>query len=300
MKKYLKTYPILLLTAAIWGFAFIAQLLGSDIPNFVFNGTRFLLGAFSLIPVVLIFERVKIEKDKMRHTLIAGTIAGTVLFIASFLQQSGITMTTSAGKSGFITGLYMILVPIIGVFLKRKTTINTWLGAIYAVGGLYLLSFPNGISSVGYGDLVLLIGAVFWALHIIVIDLFCDKIYTIRFSMIQFVVCALLNIICIIIFEDFELSMIVSAKYPILYAGLMSTGVAYTLQVIGQKNAEPTIASIVLSTESVFAAVGEAVFFGFIMTGYEYTKMTLQGYIGCAVMFIGIVIAQLNFKKQKC
>ena len=299
IKRY-KPYLLLLVTAMIWGFAFVAQLIGSaSVPSFTFNGSRFLLGAFSLVPVTLVFERVKTEKNKIKTTLLAGCIAGTVLFIASALQQYGIVLTGSAGKAGFITGLYMVLVPIINMFFKKKTTINTWLGALVAVIGLYLLSFPNGISSIGIGDLVLLIGSVFWAMHIITIDFFGDKIYSLKFSMTQFFVCAFLNIICVVLFEDFSFSALLDAKFPILYAGLMSVGVAYTLQVLGQKNAEPTVASIVMSTESVFSAVGEVFFFGLVMTGYDYNEMTVKGYIGCAIMFCGIILTQLNFKGKK-
>lgn len=284
----------------IWGFAFVAQLIGKDhVSPFTFNGTRFLLGAISLIPVFLIFEKTEKNKQKAKTTLIAGAIAGMVLFTASALQQFGINITSSAGRSGFITGLYMVLVPIINMmFFGKKTTVNNWIGALVALIGLYLLSFPNGITSIGVGDLVLLVGAVFWAFHIITIDSFGSKIYSLRFSFTQFLVCALLNIICMLIFEDFSFSSIMAAKYPILYAGLMSTGVAYTLQVLGQKNADPTAATIIMSTESVFSAVGEMLFFTFIMRGYDYSPMTLKGYIGCAIMFVGILLTQFTFGKK--
>ena len=299
MLKRLKPYILLLITAMIWGFAFVAQLVGADsVPTFTFNASRFLLGGLSLIPVILIFERGKADLKRLKTTIIVGAVAGTVLFAASALQQYGVAITGSAGKAGFITGLYMIIVPVIGIFLKKKTTVNTWLGAVVALVGLYLLSFPNGITSIGTGDLVLLIGSLFWAMHIIVIDRFGNDIYSLRFSMTQFFVCALLNVICVILFEDFSMSAVLDAKIPILYAGLMSVGIAYTLQVLGQKDADPTVASIVMSTESVFSAVGEALFFGLIMTNYDYTKMTAQGYVGCAIMFCGIILTQLNFNKK--
>lgn len=300
MNKHFKSILILLLTAMIWGFAFVAQLVGTDyVGAFTFNGTRFLIGAVSLIPVVLIFEKIKPERKKINKTIIVGIIAGVVLFMASTLQQYGIIITGSAGKAGFITGLYTVLVPIIGVFLKRKTNINVWLGAVLSVVGLYLLSVTGGISSVGIGDVVLLVGAVMWALHIIVIDWFGNEIYSLRFAMTQFFVSALLSIIGALIFEDISFAAIFDAKLPILYAGVMSVGVAYTCQIIGQKNADPTFAAIVLSTESVFSAIGEAVILGLVLTGYDYNPMSLRGYIGCFVIFCGIVISQLNFKKQK-
>lgn len=300
MLKRLKPYLLLSVTAMIWGFAFIAQLLGSDLPAFLFNGTRFLLGSLSLIPVILIFERGKTDKNKMKTTLIVGIVAGVVLCVASNLQQFGVNITGSAAKSGFITGMYMIFVPIAGIFMKKKTTVNVWIGAVVALIGLYILSFPEGVTSVGIGDLILLCGAVFWTAHIIIIDNFGNKIYSLRFSMIQFITCALINIVLVIFTDSFDLKLLLDTKYPILYAGLMSVGVAYTLQVIGQKNAEPTVASIVLSTESVFSAVGEAIFFTFIMVGYDkYKPLNPIGYIGCIIMFCGITITQFTFKRKK-
>ncbi len=298
MSKKIKSVILMFMTAMIWGFAFVAQLLGAEfVAPFTFNGTRFLLGGLSLIPVILIFERSEITQPKMKKTIYVGILAGIILFTASSLQQFGIELTTSAGKSGFITGLYTVLVPIIGVFMGKKTNFNTWLGAILAIVGLYLLSFANGISEVGIGDLVLLIGSVMWAFHIIVIDRFGDEIYSLRFAMTQFIVCGLLCVICALIFEDISFVSIYKARFPILYAGLMSVGVAYTCQIIGQKNADPAFSAIILSTEAVFSAIGEAVLFGLIMTSYPYTPISLKGYIGCAIMFAGIIVSQLNFKK---
>ncbi len=299
MSKKTKSIILMFMTAMIWGFAFVAQLLGAEhVAPFTFNGTRFLLGGLSLIPVILIFERGNIIKPKVKKTIYVGILAGIILFTASSLQQFGIVLTTSAGKSGFITGLYTVLVPIIGLFMGKKTNINTWIGAILAIVGLYLLSFANGISEVGMGDLVLLIGAFMWAFHIIVIDHFGDQIYSLRFAMTQFIVCGILCVICAIIFEDISFISIYNARFPILYAGLMSVGVAYTCQIIGQKNADPAFSAIILSTESVFSAIGEAVLFGLIMTSYPYTPISLKGYIGCAIMFAGIVVSQLDFKKM--
>lgn len=298
MSKKTKSVILMFMTAMIWGFAFVAQLLGAEfVSPFTFNGTRFLLGGFSLVPVILIFERGEIIVPKIKKTIYVGVLAGIILFTASSLQQFGIELTTSAGKSGFITGLYTVLVPIIGIFMGKKTNLNTWLGAVLAIIGLYLLSFANGISEVGLGDLVLLIGAVMWAFHIIVIDRFGDEIYSLRFAMTQFIVCGFLCVVCALIFEDISFLSIYKARFPILYAGLMSVGVAYTCQIIGQKNADPAFSAIILSTESVFSAIGEAVLFGLIMTSYPYTPISIKGYIGCAIMFIGIIVSQLDFKK---
>ena len=300
MKKQYKSLLILTLTAMIWGLAFVAQLVGSNhVEAFTFNAARFTIGGLSLIPVILIFERKKSDGKNMKITMISGIAAGVILFTASTLQQYGIIMTKSAGKAGFLTGLYTVIVPVIGIFLKKKTSANTWIGAVLAVIGLYFVSFSDGFDSVGAGDIVLIIGAVFWALHIIVIDRFSDRIYSLRFAMIQFLTCAFLSIIGALIFEDISFSAILSAKIPILYAGIMSVGVAYTCQIIGQKNADPTAASIVLSTESIFSALGEAIVLGLILTDWDYTPMTASNYFGCAVMFCGIIVSQLNFKKKR-
>ena len=184
--------------------------------------------------------------------------------------------------------------------MKKKTAFTVWIGAFVALVGLYILSFPKGISSVGIGDLILLIGAFFWSAHIIIIDSFGNKVYSLKFSLIQFITCAIINVICVVLTGDFDFSMIMDTKFPIMYAGIMSAGVAYTLQVLGQKNADPTVATMVLSTESVFSAVGEAVFFGLIMTGYaDYTPLDPIGYSGCVIMFIGILISQIQFKRKR-
>ena len=294
MKK-LKSNILLFATAIIWGFAFVAQRMGAEfVGAFTFNGVRFALGALSLIPVIMIFEHkdCEIEKHnrKMKLTLISGLVAGLVLFIASALQQVGVEITQSAGKAGFITGLYTVLVPVFGIFLKRKTGINIWFGAILAVCGMFLLCV-NEKTGIGFGDVILIIGAVFWALHILVIDHFGDSIYSLRFACVQFVVCAVLGIAFAFIFEDVEIAAIKSAGIPILYGGLLSVGVAYTCQILGQKDADPTYASIVFSTESVFSAIGGAIILHEVMTG--------RGYVGCVLIFAGIVISQLTGIKLK-
>lgn len=298
MNKKIKSIFLLFLTAVIWGVAFVAQLLGSEhVGAFTFNGVRFLIGSVSLIPVILIFEKKDGGIEKARTTLVSAIIAGVILFVASTLQQIGVEMTDSAGKAGFITGLYTVLVPLFGIFIGNKTKINTWIGALFAVAGLYLLSFANGISAVGMGDLVLLVGSVMWAFHILVIDHYSDKIYSLRFAMLQFVTCGVLSTAFALMFEDISFASIYDARFPILYAGLMSVGVAYTCQILGQKDADPTVATIILSTESVFSALGEAVIFGFILTSHKYQQIGMRGYIGCAIMFVGILITQIDFKK---
>ncbi len=291
MKTKPKSIILLFLTAIIWGFAFVAQKVGAQfVGAFTFNGIRFVLGALSLFPVIMLFEKEKFDKEKFTKTLKVGVIGGTVLFIASTLQQYGVEITNSAGKSGFITGLYTVFVPIAAfLFMKKKTNILTWVGAVFAVGGLYLLCM-TGEEGVGMGDLVLLIGTVFWTIHILVIDKFVGEISPLKFAQIQFAVCGVLSVVCALIFEDISFVAIKSALVPILYGGLMSVGVAYTCQILGQKDADPTFSAIVLSTESVFAAIG-----GVLL---QNETMTTSAYIGCVLIFIGIVLSQLKLKKK--
>ncbi len=282
---------VFLFTAAItWGFAFAAQAAGADfIGAFFFNGTRFLLGVLSLVPVILIFEKSEKNPVKMKKTVIYGAITGTILFLASYLQQVGITLTDSAGKSGFITGLYMLIVPIIGIFMKRKTEIRCWIGATLGVLGLFFICMTGGKLTFTLGDLILVAAAFVFALHIIAIDSYGQAVYSLRFTLTQFLTAAAINLICAFIFEEPSFGQIYDAAIPILYCGIMSSGVAYTCQVLGQKYSEPTSASIILSTESVFSAIGGALILN--------ERMSPTAYFGCALIFAGILISQIKFKK---
>lgn len=287
MKTKIKSTFLLFLTAMIWGFAFVAQKVGAEfVGAFTFNGIRFMLGTVSLIPVILLFEREKLDKTKIRNILIPGLIAGTVLFIASTLQQYGVEITGSAGKAGFLTGLYTVLVPLIRFVMGKKTSIFTLFGAVFAVVGLFFLCMTGNELTFGMGDVVLIIGAFFWAGHILVVDKYVNDISPLKFSLVQFLVCGILSLIFAFILEDIEFSAIKSAGIPILYGGIMSVGVAYTCQILGQRDADPTFASIVFSTESVFSAIGGAILLNEIMSG--------RGYLGCVLIFIGIVLSQLN------
>lgn len=292
MKTKPKSIILLFLTAIIWGFAFVAQKVGAQyVGAFTFNGIRFILGALSLFPVIMFFEKEEFIKEKFKTTVKAGLIGGTVLFLASTLQQYGVEITNSAGKSGFITGLYTVFVPVAAfLFMKKKTSVLTWIGVVFAVGGLYLLCM-TGEESVGIGDLILLIGTVFWTVHILVIDKFVAQISPLKFAQIQFAVCGILSIICALIFDDISFTAIRSALLPILYGGFMSVGVAYTCQILGQKDADPTFSAIILSTESVFSALG-----GVLL---QNETMTTSAYIGCVLIFIGIVLSQLKLKNKK-
>ncbi|KAF5049492.1 EamA-like transporter family protein [anaerobic digester metagenome] len=292
--KEVKSVFILLLTAAIWGFAFVAQRVGMQhVGAFTFNGVRFALGSISLLPVIYFFNRKNKEQQKeeadLKSTVKSGLIAGSVLFIAASLQQIGLIYTT-AGKAGFITSLYIVLVPIIGILFKQKTHTKTWIGALTAAIGLYFLSI-NESFTIEFGDFLEIIGAVFWACHILLIDRFVKNVDAIKLSSIQFATCAVLSMITAFITEDVNAAGISGALVPILYGGIMSAGVAYTLQAVGQKYAKPSHAAIALSMESVFAAIG-----GIVLLA---ERMSPRGYLGCALMLLGMLIAQSeNFGKE--
>ena len=292
--KKIKSIFILLLTAAIWGLAFVAQRVGMEhVGAFTFNGLRFALGSVSLLPIIFFSGKsLKNAEEKtdtdLKTTIKSGIIAGCILFIAASLQQVGLIYTTAA-KAGFITSLYIVLVPILGIFLKQKTFASTWIGAITAAIGLYFLSI-NEDFTIQLGDLLQIIGAFFWAAHIQVIDKFVRNVDAIKLSGVQFATCSVLSLIVAFIFEDFNISGIYDALVPILYGGIMSVGVAYTLQAVGQRHAKPSHAAITLSMEAVFAAIG-----GILLL---QETMAMRGYFGCALMLAGMLITQTeNIKK---
>lgn len=293
MNKQIKSIFILLLTALIWGVAFVAQCeVDNDaLGNFGFNGIRFLLGSVSLIPVILLFERDNPDKNKIMRTLRTGAVTGVALFAASALQMEGLSINHNAGKGGFITGLYTVWVPFLSyIVFKKKIHANTWISAIMSAVGLYLLS--GGFDKINYGDAVILAGSAFWAIHILLIDTFLETdISPLKYSFVQFVTCGLLNLIFAAFTETITLSGISANTVPILYTGIMSTGVAYTCQVIGQKDCKPTLAAIILSTECVFSAISGAILL--------HEVMKPEGYIGCVLIFAGIIISQLNGKENE-
>ena len=264
-----KTNLLLVLTAAIWGFAFAAQREGAQyVGAFSFNAARFALGGLSLLPVIAILRARTTTPFRARHpwwvTPAWGGAAGLVLFTASTLQQFGIE-TTTAGKASFITGLYIVLVPILGIVLGHRTDARTWAGVVLAVAGLWLLSFVPGFSLVA-GDGLVLIGAFFWAIHILVIDRANLDVDSLHLAAIQFGTCAGLSAIAAAATETAPFAGLGDAVVPVLYAGLLSVGVAYTLQVVAQQWAKPAHAALILSLETVFGAVGGALVLGETMT----------------------------------
>lgn len=284
---------LLLMTAFIWGAAFVAQSVGGEaVGCFTFNGVRSLIGALVLLPVIWLMDAKKkeeLEQKEDQKTLITGGICcGVMLCIASNFQQFGISFTT-VGKAGFITAMYILIVPILGLFMKKKPGLQVWLGVVLAVMGLYLLCMTSESFSLSKGDFLVLICAGFFSLHILIIDYFSPKVDGVRMSCIQFLVCGILSMVMAFIFETPEVSVILSGWLPILYAGVLSCGVAYTLQIVGQKNMDPTVASLILSLESVFS----------VLAGWLILNQTLslRELSGCVLMFLAIILAQLPQKK---
>ena len=294
-RKSLRADVLMLIAAAIWGFAFVAQRVGMETmgPHF-FNAIRFFIGALALTPALWFLSKKKIKSDKSRVTtsqlLVAGSLAGILLFGGAAFQQVGIQYTT-AGKAGFITGLYIFFVPLIGIFFGQKTGFGTWLGAIMALVGLYLLSFSDGLSlnfdnSVELkGDLLELACAVFFAGHVLIIGYLAKKIDPVKLSIIQFFVAGLLSLGIAISFELITWTMITATLIPLLYAGVMSTGVAYTLQVVAQQHAHSSHAAIILSLEGAFALLG-----GWLLLDEQ---LPARGLLGCALMLAGMLFSQL-------
>ncbi len=286
-EQTLKSNLLLLLTASIWGLAFVAQRIGAQyIGSFAFNGVRFALGSVSLIPL-LILSNNKLESklhQKPGKVFAAGIIAGSVLFIASSLQQIGL-VETSAGKAAFITGLYIVIVPLLGVFLKHRIPVFTWIGVFVATIGLYFLSITEDLSIVR-GDLLELIGAFFWAAHILLIDYFVKKVDLLKLSVLQFLTCSILSMAVAFFTETITLAALHQAMIPILYGGIFSVGIAYTLQAVGQKHAKPSHSAIILSLEAVFASLG-----GLIILK---ENLGLRGYMGCLLMLAGMLLSQIQ------
>lgn len=282
---------ILLLVAAIWGFAFVAQRLGMDhLGPFGFNGSRFLLGAVSLLPLLLIFK-AKPGSTASGPMLKGSIAAGVCLFLGASLQQAGL-LYTSAGNAGFITGLYIIIVPVLGLLIGQATRINTWLGGLLAVAGLYYLSVGDDFS-INTGDMLVLASALFWALHVIIIGRLASQLDNLRLAIIQFLICALLSLIVALLFEQdtLRLDNIMAAWQPIAYAGLLSVGVAYTLQVVAQRDAPASHAAIIMSLEAVFAVIG-----GWWLLSESFSTRAL---IGCSLMLAGMILSQISLSRRR-
>ena len=284
MKKELRSMLLLLLTAAIWGFAMAFQREGSRyLMPFSFNACRFAVGALALLPLT-IRENRRTGAPMQKSHLLPGALLGGVLFTASILQQMGVG-DAGAGKAGFLTALYVVLVPVLGLFIGRKTGVLVWLSLLIALPALYLLCVPRGEKlSLAPSDGVLLLGAVFWALHILLTDHFVQRIPALKLCLIQFVFGAVLNGLCAALFETVTWDRLLHALVPVLYCGVLSTGVGYLLQTLGQTGCRPAVAALILSLESVFCVVAGALMLGERMDG--------RGYLGCALMLLAVLLAQ--------
>lgn len=297
MNKFvIKQSLILLLTATIWGVAFVSQSVGMDyVGPFTFNAIRSLIGAAVLIPVVFLMRKLSGETDRREEThgkedrvwIRGGVCCGVILAAASSFQQFGIKYTT-VGKAGFITAMYIILVPVLGIFFGKKVGVRIAVSVAVAVAGLYLLCMTESFR-LETGDILVMVCAVIFSFHIMVIDQFSPLTDGVKMSCMQFLTCGILCGICMFLFESPKLSMILAAWKPILYAGVLSCGVGYTLQIIGQKGMNPTVASLIMSLESVISVLA-----GFVLLHEILSKREL---FGCVLMFAAIILAQLPGKK---
>lgn len=295
---------LLFLTAVIWGVAFVAQSAGMEyLGPYTYNGVRSVLGGMVLLPCIALLNKIQAAKPdtaegssvegrnikKSGKELAAGGLCcGFILFAASNFQQFGIQYTT-VGKAGFITAMYILIVPILGLLVHKKAGLQVWIGVVFGIAGLYLLCMTDSFS-LEKGDALVLICAFIFSLHILVIDHFSQRVDGIKMSCIQFWVCGILSLFCSFLFERPDLQSICDAWLPVCYGGIMSCGVAYTLQIVGQKDMNPTVASLILSLESVVAAAA-----GFLLLGQA---MSLRELVGCLMMVMAITSAQLPERKK--
>lgn len=298
-KKQLLSSLLLTLAAFIWGTAFVAQSEALDIlGQFTFLASRSYLGVLTLIPVSFVIYKKGQKNGVGEHNeyktffskklVLSGAFCGLALFTASFLQQIGI-VSSGIGKSGFLTTLYILAVPVLGLFLKRKVKPFMWVCIVLGIVGMYFLCVSE-TSALNFGDLMLILCAVCFGVHIMIIDHFVKMVDGVRLSLVQFFVCGTLSLITALIMEDIDFNLIKSAFISIFYAGVMSSGVAYTLQIISQKNLNPTVACLIMSLESVFAALSGAVL---------GERLTSNEILGCVLVFIAIILAQLPVENIK-
>ena len=291
-------FPIL--AAFIWGTAFVAQDLCADsIGTFAFNATRYFIAVLALLVVIAISDKTKKDKPVLtaeekkaasRQLWLGGLCCGVALAIASNFQQAGLVAGTDAGKAGFITALYVVLVPVFGLFFKRKVSLPVWIAVACSVVALYLLCI-KGDFSLAPGDLLILVCAVCFAVHILVIDHFTAYCDGVKLSCLQFLFAGIISAVCMFLFEDVDFAAIWGCILPLLYVGIFSCGVGYTLQILAQKDSNPTVVTILLSLESVFAVIAGAIIL--------HQQMTAREYIGCVVMFAAVILAQIQFPEKK-
>ena len=280
-------YNLLLVFAAmIWGSAFVAQKSGGTIGGFTYNGIRTLLGGLVLIPIYFLLRKNK----EMKTSIMGGIFCGLALFIASNLQQFGIN-NTSASKAGFITSLYAIIVPFLSVFLHKKIRPIVWVSVVISLAGLYLLNYSAEGLSINTGDIQLMLCALAFAFQIRIIDHYSDHVNGVLMSATQFIVAGLLSIVCMFLFEKPQINDILASWWPIVYAGVFSCAIAYTLQIVGQRYVPPTEASLIFCLESVFSLLAGTIFL--------HERMKAINYIGCLLIFIAVVLSQWPKKAER-
>ena len=288
--KALRADVLMLITAMIWGSGFVAQTSGMDhIGPFLYSGLRFALGSLCLLPLVLWRAPARPEPFLTRGLLIGGCLMGLALALGINLQQVGL-LFTSVTNAGFITGLYVIVVPLLGLLIGHKTGLGTWLGASLAVVGMFLLSVGDQFQ-VASGDWLQLIGAFVWGGHVVLVGVFAGRHDPIRLAFLQFATCSVVSLLLALYFEPFDIDAIIAAGPAILYGGVIAVGIGYTLQVIAQKDAIASHAAIIFSMEAVFAAIAGAWLLG--------EQLSTRGYIGCGLMLAGMLAAQLWPKKPR-
>ena len=287
---------ILVLTAFIWGTAFVAQSMGMDyLGPFTFNGVRSLIGGAALLPCIAFLKLLNGKNaaasinGNRKDLLIGGIACGLLLFAATSLQQIGIQYTT-AGKAGFITAFYIVIVPVLGIFLRKRIGWKVWIAVVIALFGLYFLCITEHFT-VGKGDILIFVCALIFSLHILVIDRFSPKVDGVKMSCIQFFVCGIASMPFMFVLETPRLGAMLEGWMPLMYAGVLSCGVAYTLQIIGQKNVNPAVASLILSLESCFSVLA-----GWIVLG---ERLSRREFAGCVLMFAAIILAQLPEKERQ-
>ena len=298
MNKFiLRQSLLLLLTAVVWGVAFVAQSVGMEyIGPFTFNAIRNLIGAVVLIPCIALLQKknnsreLKTEKgEDKKELLLGGVVCGVLLCIASNIQQFGMKYTT-VGKAGFITAMYIVIGPIFGIFLKKKAGFKVWIAVVIAVAGLYMLCMTEGSFSFQKGDLLVFCCAFVFSAHILTVDHFAARVDGVKMACIQFFTCSVLSAVGMLLFEEPDVDMILAAWVPILYAGALSCGVGYTLQIVGQRGMNPTVASLILSLESVVSVIA-----GWLILGQ---KLSARELMGCIFMFAAIILVQLPNTKR--
>lgn len=291
---------LLLLTAIIWGFAFVAQRMGAEfLDPFSFNGIRFAMGAFSLLPIIIwqsrrsrkraARQRKKISKPSMKLLAGGGIAAGFLVFLGAGFQQMGL-MDTTAGNAGFITGLYMVLVPVLGLAIGQRTTVGTWLGILLAVLGLYFLSVTEDFS-MSKGDMLVLVGAFFWAIQVLLIGYLSPRLDSLKLAFVEFLVCSIISLAVAFAIEEITWEAIDGAMLPLLYGGLASVGVAYTIQVFAQKRTHPSHAGVIMGMEAVFAVLGGWLFLN--------EMLSFRGFLGCSLMLAGMLVSQLWGQRKR-